>query len=208
MCFGYVLGTFFCFVYKWMKLGFDLVNDYEEEDLQKPIYTQQHYELAKESLFDKIKKAVDSEKLFIINDYGERIKIELSHTDGDNVVFNPDFNIDKTSYFFDRCMNNYKEYVVCDGKNTPVEDYLKSDFNKQALEADKELQRVCSDIKTQIREVYQEWIEDENEKTGWSGLGWQFKDDDEFMEERKWTIIEHLDSDKYYNPILAIAQRD
>lgn len=59
--------------------------------------------------------------------------------------------------------NNYKEFVVCDGKNTPFPEYLKSEgyaeyqdwlngisnknielyFRKGMLEADKELQRVC-----------------------------------------------------------------
>lgn len=60
----------------------------------------------------------------------------------------------------------------------------------------------------ETRVVYQDWYESDEDKTGWEGYGWQFKDDDTFMNESEWTIIEHLDSDKHYNPILAIAQKD
>jgi len=59
----------------------------------------------------------------------------------------------------------------------------------------------------ETRIVYQDWFLDEDEKTGWIGYGWQFKDDDTFMDETVWNIIEHLDSDKFYNPILAIAEK-
>ncbi len=91
MCFGYILGTFLCFVYKWMKLGFDLVNDYEEEP-EKPIYTQQHFEFIKkirkeESLFDKVNNVVKNEKLFIVDNEGKRKSIKLSYTADDNLIF-------------------------------------------------------------------------------------------------------------------------
>jgi hypothetical protein len=135
----------------------------------------------------KLMLGIDNKNKARIPDYakGSKIKPEMV----------PDSNNDV--YTHDCIKNMFNNY----NQNKP-------DFHKQMLEADKELQRVFSNVKTQTKEVYQEWTEDENEKTGWSGSGWIFKDDDEFMEENKWTIIEHLDSDKYYNPILAIAQRD
>lgn len=88
MCFGYIIGTFLCFIYKWMKLGFDLVNEYEEPE----------------------KSAWDIYK------------------------------------------NNYEGWVVCDGKNTPVADFLKqkSDFHKEMVEADRELQKVSKNKRPQF----------------------------------------------------------
>lgn len=92
MCFGYIIGTFSCFVYKWMKLGFDLVNEYDKEGFQKPIYTQEHYEYIQnlrkeESLFDRVNNIVKDENLFITNESGETKYIKLSHASGDNLIF-------------------------------------------------------------------------------------------------------------------------
>ena len=77
---------------------------------------------------------------------------------------------DPSKNIYDNYMNEYKGWVVCDGKNTSVKDWLeslkpKADFNKQMLEADKELQRVCENselkyyvtrngVKTEITKPY------------------------------------------------------
>lgn len=130
MCFGYVLGTFLCFVYKWMKLGFELVNDYEEPE--KPVYTQQHYEFiqnvtGEKSLFDKVNDIVKNEKLFIVDDEGKKENINLSYASGSDLVF--------------KLPVNYK-YAIKRfgfGKHLP-------DFNKAMLEADKELQNTCRKV--------------------------------------------------------------
>jgi hypothetical protein len=39
------------------------------------------------STFERIKEAVESENLFVVNESREKIKIRLSHTSGDDVVF-------------------------------------------------------------------------------------------------------------------------
>lgn len=47
MCFGYILGIVLNGIYKWIKLGFDLVNEYEEDkqvnwSVREP-YTKEHF---------------------------------------------------------------------------------------------------------------------------------------------------------------------
>lgn len=61
---------------------------------------------------------------------------------------------------------------------------------------------------TERRIVEQEWYETEFTKTGWDSHGWHFKDDGQTIDESEWTIMEHLDMDKFYNPILAIAEKE
>ena len=63
-------------------------------------------------------------------------------------------------------------------------------------------------IITERRIVQQEWYETECTKTGWDNHGWYFKDDGHTMDETEWTIVEHLDFDKFYNPILAVAEKE
>jgi hypothetical protein len=60
---------------------------------------------------------------------------------------------------------------------------------------------------TEKRIVEQEWYETECTKTGWDSHDWFFKDSRELMD-NKWTIVEILDMDKHYNPILAIAEKE
>jgi hypothetical protein len=61
---------------------------------------------------------------------------------------------------------------------------------------------------TERRLVEQSWYETEYSKTGWDSHGWHFKDSGWLMYEIEWTIVEHLDYDKFYNPILAIAEKE
>lgn len=53
------------------------------------------------------------------------------------------------------------------------------------------------------RVAIQEWSEDLDEKTGWHGHGWFFKDTDEYVDD-EWELKEVTDTDKFYNPIEAI----
>lgn len=60
---------------------------------------------------------------------------------------------------------------------------------------------------TEKRIVEQEWYETECNKTGWDSHDWFFKDSREPMDS-SWTIVEHLDSDKFGNPLIAIAEKE
>lgn len=60
---------------------------------------------------------------------------------------------------------------------------------------------------TERRIVYQNWYETECAKTGWDSHGWSFRDDGSVMD-YKWTIIEHIEYDKFYNPLTAIAEKE
>lgn len=57
---------------------------------------------------------------------------------------------------------------------------------------------------TEKRVVYQEWYETEYTKTGWDSHGWCF---DDGTQASGWDIIEHVQSDKHYNPTIGIAER-
>ena len=61
---------------------------------------------------------------------------------------------------------------------------------------------------TERRIVQQDWYETEYSKTGWNSHGWEFKDSGWTMDETEWTIVQHLEFDKFYNPILAIAEKE
>lgn len=58
------------------------------------------------------------------------------------------------------------------------------------------------------RIVIQEWYETDATKTGWDSHGWEFKDDGRTMDETEWTIVNHLELDKFYNPVLGIAEKE
>lgn len=58
------------------------------------------------------------------------------------------------------------------------------------------------------RIVEQKWFETEFSKTGWDSYGWFFKDDRNPMGESTWTVVKNLDTDKFYNPILGIAEKE
>ena len=60
---------------------------------------------------------------------------------------------------------------------------------------------------TERRIVIQDWYETDYNKNGWSSDGWYFKDDGHCVG-NEWEIVNHLDSDKFYNPILAIAEKE
>ena len=60
---------------------------------------------------------------------------------------------------------------------------------------------------TEKRVVEQDWFENDVTKTGWDSADWFFKDTREPMDS-SWTIVEYLDSDKHYNPILGIAEKE
>ena len=57
------------------------------------------------------------------------------------------------------------------------------------------------------RLVSQDWYETEFSKTGFESHGWIFKDDRTPLGEH-WEITEFLDTDKFGNPILGIAERE
>jgi hypothetical protein len=60
---------------------------------------------------------------------------------------------------------------------------------------------------TEKRIVEQEWYETECTKTGWDSHDWFFIDSKELMDS-SWTIVKHLDSDKFGNPLIAIAEKE
>ncbi len=62
-------------------------------------------------------------------------------------------------------------------------------------------------VVTEKRLVEQGWYETEYTKTGWDSHGWFFKDSRESMDD-SWTVIELLDYDKFYNPMLGIAEKE
>lgn len=62
---------------------------------------------------------------------------------------------------------------------------------------------------TERRIVMQDWYETEYNKTGWESQGgWVFLDTCENAEDYGWTIVEHIRSDKWYNPTLGIAEKE
>lgn len=61
---------------------------------------------------------------------------------------------------------------------------------------------------TERRIVRQEWYETETTNTGWDSHGWEFLDSGASALYNKWDIVEHLESDKFGNPILAIAEKE
>ncbi len=57
------------------------------------------------------------------------------------------------------------------------------------------------------RLVYQEWYETEYSKTGWdTTTGWYFKEGDFYNFD--WVIVDIVDSDKFGNPLVAIAEKE
>jgi hypothetical protein len=59
---------------------------------------------------------------------------------------------------------------------------------------------------TERRIVYQDWYETEYSKTGWDSHGWVFKDDYQGLVS-SWSIVEHLNVDKFGNSWLGIAEK-
>lgn len=59
---------------------------------------------------------------------------------------------------------------------------------------------------TERRIVEQDWYETELTKSGFDSNGYIFKDTREPMD-NSWEIVDILDSDKFYNPLLAIAEK-
>ncbi len=59
---------------------------------------------------------------------------------------------------------------------------------------------------TERRLVEQDWYETELSKTGWSSHDWVFKDTRTIMDS-SWNVVKILDSDKFGNPLLGIAER-
>lgn len=57
------------------------------------------------------------------------------------------------------------------------------------------------------RVVIQEWYETELSKTGWDTHGWMFKDDYQGLLSG-WEIVEILQSNKYGNPVIGIAEKE
>lgn len=60
---------------------------------------------------------------------------------------------------------------------------------------------------TERRVVEQQWYETELSKTGWDSHGWVFRDDYQGII-NGWEIVDILDMDKHYNPILGIAEKE
>lgn len=61
---------------------------------------------------------------------------------------------------------------------------------------------------TERRLVRQEWYETEFSKTGWDSYGWQFLDSGANAEVMGWTIVEHLNMDKFGNCWLGVAEKE
>lgn len=59
---------------------------------------------------------------------------------------------------------------------------------------------------TERRIVFQDWYETEYSKSGWDSHGWEYRDEGISMH-YSWEIVEILDSDKYGNPLIAIAEK-
>jgi hypothetical protein len=62
---------------------------------------------------------------------------------------------------------------------------------------------------TERRVVIQDWYETDYSKTGWESQGgWRFLDDvGSGVEDYAWTVVEHLELDKFGNPILGVAEK-
>jgi hypothetical protein len=61
---------------------------------------------------------------------------------------------------------------------------------------------------TERRIVIQDWYETEFSKTGFDSHGWMF-DDGTYIEHRgNWTVVEHIRTNKFGNPIIGIAERE
>ena len=60
---------------------------------------------------------------------------------------------------------------------------------------------------TERRIVEQHWYEDTYTIRGWDSHGWVFKDDYQGIVDG-WEIVDILDMDKFYHPILAIAEKE
>jgi len=60
------------------------------------------------------------------------------------------------------------------------------------------------------RLVTQEWYETEFSETGWESQGgWRFLDDvDNNPDDFNWNIVQHIETDKFGNPTLAIAEKE
>lgn len=61
---------------------------------------------------------------------------------------------------------------------------------------------------TERRLVVQGWYETEYSKNGWESYGWQFMDTGHFIDGSGYEVTQILDSDKHYNPILGIAEKE
>lgn len=61
---------------------------------------------------------------------------------------------------------------------------------------------------TERRLVIQDWYETELNKNGWDSNGWEFKDSGGSALYNKWNVVEILQSDKYGNPILGVAEKE
>ena len=62
-------------------------------------------------------------------------------------------------------------------------------------------------IVTERRIVRQTWYETEFTKTGWDNHGWEFNDTGHTVDEN-WNIVKYLETDKYGNPMLGIAEKE
>jgi hypothetical protein len=78
----------------------------------------------------------------------------------------------------------------CIGWKIPFDEYIGAPTIEQLKKYVPE-----SFTKPETIELTQDWIEDNESKTGWYGLGW--------CEPEDYVIDEILDSDKFGNPILA-----
>lgn len=63
-------------------------------------------------------------------------------------------------------------------------------------------------IVKEIRLVKQDWYETDTTKTGWASDGWEFIDSGASAVYNKWTIIEHIRTDKHDNPTIGIAEKE
>lgn len=59
---------------------------------------------------------------------------------------------------------------------------------------------------TERRVVSQDWYETEMTKTGWDSHGWFFNDGSYMGTD--WTIVNHIQLDKFGNPLKGIAERE
>jgi len=63
-------------------------------------------------------------------------------------------------------------------------------------------------IITERRIVEQYWYTDEYTVRGWDSHGWTFRDGGSEVEKEGWTIVEHLQVDKFGNAWTGIAEKE
>ena len=106
---------------------------------------------------------------------------------------------------YDATIGNTNDWLDCgdtlDDAKEIVFQYLKTKYEELGQILD-----IHQGSYTERRIVIQDWYETEFSKTGWNSHGWSFKDSGHHIDST-WTVVEHLDINKFGNPILGIAEK-